>query len=480
MINIVAVEHGNYCGRGREYVSVLADMVKRSLHTPYRFICYTDDPEGLAPGIEARAIPDGLTGWWAKLFLFAPGQFPEGERVIYIDLDSVILGGMEEIAKYNGEFCILRDFYRPDGYGSGLMAWRSGFGAHIWQSYEAAGFPDIPGGDQAWIERHVQGADLWQDVFPGRVRSYKSECRNGVPDGTWIVCFHGQPRPHDCNDPFIDQIWKIGGDKLAEFNIHCNTVEQDVLDHARHAISLDIPWIAPDMAATLGRAPSEHMVVVGGGPSLADTYRNLRRRQKQGHHIWAVNAVHDYLIERHIVPDCCALLDARIHTVDFVRKPHPDVTYFVGSQVHPDVFKALEGYRVVLWHAAGVEKLLQEEVGESRMWVTVGGGSSVGVKSPILGNLLGYRKFALYGMDSSYRDGENHAYRQEVNDGERLVEVTVAGRKFLCARWMAAQGEDFKTLYRALEAKGCEVTAHGDGLIPHIYRRMVEALRNAA
>jgi hypothetical protein len=114
------------------------------------------------------------------------------------------------------------------------------------------------------------------------------------------------------------------------------------------------------------------------------------------------------------------------------------------------------------------------------MWVTVGGGSTVGIKTPILGNLLGYRKFALYGMDSSYCDGENHAYRQEINDGERLVEVTVAGRKFLCARWMAAQGEDFKTLYRALEAKGCEVTAHGDGLIPHIYRRMVEALRNAA
>jgi hypothetical protein len=152
----------------------------------------------------------------------------------------------------------------------------------------------------------------------------------------------------------------------------------------------------------------------------------------------------------------------------------------VGSQVHPDVFKALEGYRVVLWHAAGVEKVLEQEVGESRMWVAVGGGSTVGSKALYLGHLIGYRAFHLYGCDSSYRDGENHAYRQEINDGEKLVEVTVAGRKFLCARWMAAQAESFKSQYRALTEQGCEVTVHGDGLVPWIYRRMVEALRNAA
>jgi len=36
-----------------------------------------------------------------------------------------------------------------------------------------------------------------QDQYPNQLRSYKYECyEEGLPEGTSIVCFHGEPNPH--------------------------------------------------------------------------------------------------------------------------------------------------------------------------------------------------------------------------------------------------------------------------------------------
>jgi hypothetical protein len=36
---------------------------------------------------------------------------------------------------------------------------------------------------------------------------------------------------------------------------------------------------------------------------------------------------------------------------------------------------------------------------------------------------LGYRKIHLYGFDSSYREDTHHAYMQNLNDGDLVVDV---------------------------------------------------------
>ena len=66
-----------------EYVHKLQNGVSRHLTIPHRFVCFTDDPAGLE--CETKPLPDGLDGWWNKVWLFKRGLFDD--RVIYLDLD---------------------------------------------------------------------------------------------------------------------------------------------------------------------------------------------------------------------------------------------------------------------------------------------------------------------------------------------------------------------------------------------------------
>jgi hypothetical protein len=145
-----------------------------------------------------------------KLALFRPGVFAEGERVLYLDLDTVITGSLDDIAAYDGEFAMLEDVIYPGQWGSGIMAWRGGFGADLWEAYEAAGFPEVPGGDQAWIMgRAMQSGlkpDLLQDLYPGQIASYKMSGGVLAPQ-TRVVCFHGVPRPHEIETGWVPALW---------------------------------------------------------------------------------------------------------------------------------------------------------------------------------------------------------------------------------------------------------------------------------
>jgi len=175
--------------------------VARSLSLPHEFHCFTDDAADYAPGIIKRPLPqDGLRGWWNKIALFKQGLFPDGARILYLDLDTVITGSLDEIAAYDGKFAMLGPFFDNvtatfAGPQSGVMGWAGGFGGHIWQTYVNTGYPDLPGGDQAFL-RHVHPKpDLWQDIYPGVIVSMKGVA-GIIPEKTSIVCFHGYPLVH--------------------------------------------------------------------------------------------------------------------------------------------------------------------------------------------------------------------------------------------------------------------------------------------
>lgn len=228
----------------------------------------------------------------------------------------------------------------------------------------------------------------------------------------------------------------------------------------------------------LGMAPHKgQALIVGGAPSLKDTINDLRRRKAKGGIIFALNGTHDWLIERGIVPDFHVLLDARGANEVFVRNPDKRVTYLIASQCHPDIFERLKGFDVVQWVGwmPGVEKLAKEI---SKPIGVVGGGNTVGLKAMALAAMWGFRTLHLYGFDSCYRNGENHAYRQTLNDGEATLDIIAAGRKFHCARWMAKQASDYQGQLNELVNMGVNVMTHGDGLIQWITRNMLK--ENAA
>jgi hypothetical protein len=256
-INVVCVKWGDWCApRTAEYVNNLARAVRTHLTLPHRFICFTDDPRGLDEGIEVRSLPANLQGgywtkfypyrklsflrpltslpyllirskdkrkgiekernltrypidlrgWYNKLYLFKPGVL--SGTCLFIDLDTVILGNVDELAAYPGPFCILRDFHRSLMYGSGLMIFQANAVGNIWERFVREGCPIMSRGDQAFIQECMPDADFFQDLWPGQVVSYKVHCqKRGVPPYARIVCFHGIPRPHEVQDPLLTRAW---------------------------------------------------------------------------------------------------------------------------------------------------------------------------------------------------------------------------------------------------------------------------------
>jgi uncharacterized Rossmann fold enzyme len=457
------------------YVDILFDSVRRNLADGFEgeFVCFTDQHDVLAPGISSRPLPADLPGWWSKLALFRPGLFPDGDRVLFLDLDTLITGRLDEIAAYDGPFAILRDFYRPDGLQSAVMAWRAGDWSKLWTSYAAAGCPITgQGGDQAWIEQYQwrDDVDLLQDIFPGTFVSYKQI--NGPPEKASVVCFHGRPRPHEVTTGWVPEVWKIGGLTRAELDTICNTAKEKLAANVRSAITRNVPWL------DLYPEHEGHVCIVGGGPSLPDTLDELKWRASIGQTVWALNGAARFLYRNGVCPDFVVVSDARAENVDFLAELNEGVTAYLASQCHPSLFDAARGYEhhVILWHtnSPGMDEILADE--KTRPVHLIGGGSTVGLNAMVLAFARGFRNIHLYGFDSSYRDDQHHAYQQPGNDADRIVDALYGEKKFRTTGWMVQQVNEFQELVPGLVADGCIITVAGNGLLQTVARAMAAAM----
>lgn len=215
MINIVCLKWGNKYGP--EYVNRLYAMVRRHTTQDFRFWCLTEDVAGIRS--EVFIVPlqfgDTLDSWWNKIWLFSRDlPIPLGEQIFYIDLDTVIVSNIDDLLTDQvPDIVMLRDFYqgiaRTAGQvGSGLMSWRHGSYEKIWQDFiqnPVAAIKSVhPHGDQAWVERCIDAWYCWQDLFPGRVVSFKIDCADGLPPGSSIICYHGRPSIPDSITQSVD------------------------------------------------------------------------------------------------------------------------------------------------------------------------------------------------------------------------------------------------------------------------------------
>lgn len=472
MLHIVCVQSGNYQERGAQYVNILFDSVRRNLADGFEgeFVCFTDNADRLDIGIVARELPEGVRGWWNKLYLFKDGLFPKGDRILYFDLDTVITGRLDEIASYDGNLAILRDWYEPQIVNSSVMAWRSGDYGHIWHNWLAAGKPDYLGGDQEWIRRQTISPIILQDVFPELFVSYKL-IGGRIPDKASVCCFHGTPRPHQAKG-WVPEVWCLNGLVRAQLDKICNTEKAGLLNNIKRACERKLPWL------DLEPAHDGSAVIVGGGPSLDDTIDAIRWRKSLGQEIWALNGSADWLRNRGVVPDYHVCVDARPDNARFFKRADGDTTYLIASQCDTSIFNALDGKDVILWHpnSDGVAEALD---GETRPVHLIGGGSTVGLCAIVLAYALGYRKIHLHGFDSSYREDTHHAYMQNLNDADFIVDVLAGDRKFRAAPWMVQQAEEFCSLAQHLADQGCTITVAGDGLLPHMAHELANRKPNA-
>ena len=127
------------------------------------------------------------------------------ERVVFFDLDTLILGNIDPLLEYDGEMAGLTDFYNPSWWATGVMAFNGRDYKHItdeWKIEKDTYTAKIGLGDMEYIGNLDQGRykrklKFLQDLFPGMFASLKADCHPRPPEGTEVVCFHGQPRPHN-------------------------------------------------------------------------------------------------------------------------------------------------------------------------------------------------------------------------------------------------------------------------------------------
>ena len=250
------------------------------------------------------------------------------------------------------------------------------------------------------------------------------------------------------------------GRKPLKIMTKCIADDETLLSHIKENSARKLPEFTP---APVGH--SGHAVLVGSGPSVATQIESLREQKRKGRTIFAIKGAHDWCLENNIMPDVCIMLDPQAKIKNCIKhKQKQGILYLIASQCHPEVFEDLKDYPVMIWHA--LSKIGEEEILPGR--VLVGGGTTTGLRAINLAWSWGYRKFHLYGYDSSLTDG---AKRVNGDKPGKTIEVFCGHRKFQANPAMAAQANELQQMLQIF--KNIKLRAYGDGLVQEILKSRI-------
>jgi hypothetical protein len=186
-----------------DYVYNLKSMVERNTTVEHEFVCFTDRDD--IPGVKTKKLVNGLKGWWNKLQIF-DRRHNLNERVVFFDLDTVIVNNIDWLMEWNGLFMGIEDLgatnpHQPhlkNRLQSPILAFDYNKNHDIWSHF-------IKNLDKILITYRGDGEYLHgvipqsrrvllQNVFPDKIKSYKYHVYPNKPnEKTSIVCFHGRP-----------------------------------------------------------------------------------------------------------------------------------------------------------------------------------------------------------------------------------------------------------------------------------------------
>ena len=189
------------------------EWLQRQVRFP--ILCLTDSRQPMNNVISIPLRYD-WPGWWSKIEMFRDdlclGNF------LYADLDTVFIDGVPSEYQDLTETHVLSDMHGHSWIGSGLMFLHHTSRPSIWNAFisnpQSAMSASGHRGDQIFIDKFLNSAKRFQEVFPGRVVSYKADVlknrfhkpENGDLSTARVVCFHGQPRPWDVSEPWIPKL----------------------------------------------------------------------------------------------------------------------------------------------------------------------------------------------------------------------------------------------------------------------------------
>lgn len=262
MVNVICLKWGT--AYPPVYVNRLYAGVKRHLKRPFRFVCFTNEPEGLVDGVEVRPVPPRPEGleprrkWptvYTKLALFRDGCGGLVGPTLFLDIDQIICGDMDRFFDYRpGEFCIIHNWIewrkrifrkRPAIGNSSCFRFEAGTMNRVWELFDS----DIADAydksryatEQAFMT-HAVGlfgkVNWWPEEW---IASFKRNCTRTFPlnrflaprkpTGASILCFHGHPNQQEATEgyrvvmrdgrgvpfhlttrpaPWVEELWERG------------------------------------------------------------------------------------------------------------------------------------------------------------------------------------------------------------------------------------------------------------------------------
>ncbi|MGI9347948.1 MAG: glycosyl transferase [Gammaproteobacteria bacterium] len=199
-----------------EYINRLYRGVKRHLSPPFNFVCFTDNADDVDAGIDARdlqmlSFEPAVTGMARKLALMHPKANLHG-TCLFLDLDIVITGNLDDFFTYPGKFCIIHNWierrkqiFRRRPLNGNSSVYRFVAGAHPQALEKHLANPEVRP-NQAFLTRAVglENITWWPEEW---VRSFKRHAHPvyplnkflapKIPPGCRILAFHGKPNPDD-------------------------------------------------------------------------------------------------------------------------------------------------------------------------------------------------------------------------------------------------------------------------------------------
>lgn len=193
------------------YANRLYRAVDRHMDRPYRFVCLTDDAEGLDDGIEALPLPDidlpAPYEWtpWRKLSVWQEGVAGLTGDVLFLDLDLLIAGPLGPMFDYApGRYCVIENWTQlGEGIGNtSVFRFRAGAHPEVYGNFAAD-----PGKvlstcriEQQYISTLIRDQVFWprewclsfkHSIVPPFPLNWVKTPR--LPEGARVVVFTGRP-----------------------------------------------------------------------------------------------------------------------------------------------------------------------------------------------------------------------------------------------------------------------------------------------
>ena len=196
-------------------VYALREMVARHYPHEHRFCCVTDEPHDL-PGIKTipmwdfgAAIPSPFgthnPSCYRRLRVFAPDAGKLfGERLVSIDLDTVIVGDLTPLFDRSEDFVIWGESdFTTQWYNGSIFMLKTGTRTKVWTEFDPDRSPELSkrarcfGSDQGWINYVLGKSEATWGRKDGiySFRKHLAPFGDTLPDDARVVCFHGKIDP---------------------------------------------------------------------------------------------------------------------------------------------------------------------------------------------------------------------------------------------------------------------------------------------